>query len=118
MKKIFCLICIMAFLLCSCSQVSLDGYDNFKTDDSDYELNKYLLPSSDFTEHFQYIDIDYHFREKYSSLASFYEATLVVVAYDEVIYNQAKHHCLDNMQLSKTNFIEYGNYTFFSCLKM
>ena len=111
MKKVVCLICCLACLLCACN-VSVDGYENFSKMTSDYELNLYLLPSEDFSTQFEYVDIDYHFSEKHISLIEMYEESLIVIAYDEAEYEQAKKYCLENMQLSKTNTIEFGNYLF------
>jgi len=114
MKKIIIfLLCFATVFLCSCgSEYSIDGYENFQTSHSHYELNHYLVPSLDFTELFQYTDIDYYYREEYNSLFDFTERSFLVVKYEKQIYEQAKEYCFQNMQLSDTNFVEYNEYVF------
>ena len=109
------LICVLLFACSSCNEkYGLDGIENFQENHSDYELNVFLLPTKDFIREFEYVDIDYHYRAEYETYFSIggTERTLVVVEYRQEVYEKAKAYCLQNLQLSETNIIEYCDYTF------
>ncbi len=112
--------CIIFCILCSCSsEYSVDGYENFQTVyHSHYELNYYILPSEDFVGQFQYIDIDYHYREKYRTMDDFIEKSLVSISYEQEFYEQAKEYCIQNMQLSNSNTAECNGYRFVENIKL
>jgi len=122
--KRFCiaiLLCLLVFMFCACSETyCVDGIENFRADHSNYELNVYLLPSEYFIERFAHINIDYHYRAKYETYFSFsgIEKTFLVAEYEQEVYEQAKKFCLQNLQLSDTNTIEYNGYIFIENTKL
>ena len=128
MKKISLVITLFLLLssLCSCTNknvddeiiydriIKVDGINNFKNNEGNYELNVYLLPTDDFVNRFDYTDIDYHYREHYESNIDFvgYEKSIVVIKYEENVYEQAKEFCLQEMTLSENYILEHNGYVF------
>lgn len=115
MKKFtVCIVWLIGFLMSSCSsEYSVDGFANFQREyHSHYELNYYILPSEDFADRYQYVDIDYHYYDKYKTIANYVEKSLVSISYEQGTYEQAKEYCLKNMQLSDSNTVTYEDYRF------
>ena len=128
MKKISLVITLFLLLssLCSCTNknvddeiiydriIKVDGINDFKNNEGNYELNVYLLPTDDFVNRFDYTDIDYHYREHYESNIDFvgYEKSIVVIKYEENVYEQAKEFCLQEMTLSENYILEHNGYVF------
>ena len=108
-------------LLCSCSlkkywdtSISIDGFENFDLyEPSQVGLNVSLLPSEDFTERFKHEEIVYRYRndDTFFNFSS-KERTLVAVSYSPEVYEDAKQYCFQEMELSKTNVLEYKGYVF------
>lgn len=118
-KHIILLLCCVALFLCSCSSdYKVDGYENFNLNHSHYELNLYILPSTDFADTFKYTDIEYHYREEYQSTTHFVERSIVAINYEKEIYQQAKEYCIQNMQLAGSSAIEHNGYTFIENTKL
>ena len=112
---VFISLCFMMLFFTSCSEkIGVDGIENYQDNHSHYELNAYLLPSSGFIEEFEHIDIDYHYRAEYKTYFSCegVERTLLVVEYGQEVYDEAKMYCLQNLQLSESNLLEYNDYLF------
>ena len=123
MKKlcVSVLLCFLVLLFCSCSEkISIDGIENFQVSHSNYELNVCLLPSADFIEKFEHTNIDYHYYAEYGTYLSIAgtERTLLVAEYGPDTYEEAKTYCLQNLQLSETNSVEYNNYTFIENIEL
>ena len=134
MKKLSLIISVflLLFLLCSCTNESkecnkiynrileVNGIDNFKNNEGNYELNVYLLPTDDFINRFDYTDIDYHYREHYESYVDFvgYEKSIVVIKYEEEIYEQAKQFCFEEMNLSETYTLKYNTNVFIENIEL
>ena len=117
-RKIFALLCCIFLLFCLCScTVRIDGYENFKINTSDYELDHYILPSEDFVNIFPNIGLDYHFRDEYS-IIRFVERSFIVIEYEKETYEIAKEYCLQNMQLSDADPLEYNNYIFIENIEL
>ena len=117
--KMFVFLCGIALLFCSCSsEYSVDGYENFQVNHSHYELNNYILPTTDFVDIFQNIDVEYFYREEYKSANQFVERSFLVINYEKAIYEQAKEYCLQNMQLSGSGYMEYNGYRFVENIKL
>lgn len=121
MKKIYFIIfCVCSFLLSSCSSnynYGIDGYENFKSDQSNFELNLYILPSDDFIDNYEHKTVEYHYRDQ-GSLINLTERSIITVCYEEEDYNKAKEYCLQNMQLSNTICLEYNGYTFIENIEL
>ena len=120
-KKTILIFCcaLLACLLCSCSYTySVDGYENFDKRESHYELNHYILPSDDFVELFQNSGIDYYYREQQQSLLQFVEKSFIVINYEAETYELAKEYCLQNMQFSDAESLEYNGYIFIENIEL
>ena len=78
------------------------------------ELNLFLLPSDDFLECYETIDVKYNFRKHYKSKLDIAptETSLIVAVYDNEIYAKAKEYCLNEMLLSSDIIINYNGYVF------
>lgn len=121
MKKVNLILalCFIMMIMCSCnSKYSVDGFENLNVNDSNYELNHYILPSDDFADTYEYKNIDYTFRDEYLSIFYWTERSLIVIEYDEDVYTQAKEYCLDNMMLNESMTLEYNGYTFIENIKL
>ena len=131
-KKSFFVIFLFALCLTSCSNnlnsqekayshiVRVDGIENFKSPEGYYELNAYILPSIDFIDMFEYVKADYHFREHYETKWDFvgYEKSIVIIEYDDIIYEKAKEFCLENMVLNETYTLVYNGFIFLENIKL
>lgn len=120
-KKLFFFCCsiLLACLLCSCSHTySVDGYEHFDKKESHYELNHYILPSDDFVDLFSNVGIKYAYREQYQSIIRFVEKSFVVIDYEAEVYEIAKEYCLQNMQLSDAEPLEYNGYIFIENIEL
>lgn len=122
MKKcVICLLCLSIALFCvGCGayKIEIDGYEKFDINHSDFELNHYLLPDLEFPDKFPYIDIEYHYNEDYKTIEDFTEKSLIVIRYNEKNYEQAKAYCLQNMNLSEAEPIEYSGYVFIENIEL
>lgn len=110
---------LVLFLFSGCSvfegyTLSADGIENFDTVEGEFELNSCLLPSDDFLEQFDTIDISYHARQKYKTKLGLTskESTLVSATYTAETYSEAKSYCLNKMTLNYDVVIEYNGYVF------
>jgi len=116
-KRLLSIALLLTVCFCSCdanNYICVDGIENFKTVQSNYELNNYILPSDDYLEQFEFLTAEYHYREIYESWASIIgvEKSIVTVIYSPEVYNKAKEYCLQEMQLDHLNTIDYNGYTF------
>lgn len=118
MKKTiaFVILLVLLFTLCSCETYAYDGIEKIESlkNQTEYELNFYLLPSDDFLERFKYVDADYKYRAEYKTHISpgGIDRSFLFVEYEPEMYVQAKDFCLQKMMLSDTNILEYNGYTF------
>lgn len=121
MKKYKVLVLMFIIVLCfsGCSifegfTLSESGIENFKTVEGEVELNLYLLPSEDFIERFDTIDVSYNARQRYKTKLSILgiETVLIVATYDDSVYAQAKEYCLSEMMLYSEIIIDYNGYRF------
>ncbi len=94
--------------------VTINGVENFDVNESDVELNLCILPSEDFIERFEAVDVDYHAMKHYNNQFGILcdEFYVVCATYDEAIYNEAKEYCLSEMMLSSDIIIEHNDYVF------
>ncbi len=113
---------LISFLFSSCSQtICYDGFEIYRPEaHSEVELNVHLLPTNDFDSRFEYVDIDYHFRAHYKTPLSLIgtEKTIVIIEYEQSVYEKAKEFCLEEMKLSDSNIIEYNGYIFIENIKL
>lgn len=95
-------------------EIIIKGIDNFSENSSSYGLGDELMPSLDFIEQYEYVDMKYYFRIDYQGPFHLESAEHVVIvgSYEESIYKQAKEYCFQKMQLSEINIIEYNGYIF------
>jgi len=91
-----------------------DGIENFSVGTSSISLNQCILPSEEFINEFESINIDYHYKAIFETMLSpdGIERSIVYATYEKDVYLQAKQHCLNEMELSNENIIEYNGYTF------
>ena len=120
----------MVLTLCSCGdrfngekyseKFNVDGIENFDKFEGSIEINQYILPSDTFLEEFNYLDIDYHYRERYKTIFSIVgtDRSLITIYYEQEEYQQAKEYCLQNMQLLESNRVEYNGYVFIDNVKL
>ncbi len=134
MRKISLIISVFLLLsfLCSCTNkgkevektynhiVEFDGITNFKSNEGNYELNAYLLPANEFINQYDYENIDYYYREHYEAYWDFvgYEKSIIIIQYNEDIYEQAKEFCLREMTLSENYTLEHKGYVFRENVKL
>ena len=113
MKKVFLMIMLTA-LLCSCSYHYTDrGLENFSVNDSSVGLCRGLLPD-DFMDEFSYANGDYFYSANEESAISFCEEkVLIYLQYDNIVYQNAKKHAMDNLMLSESVAI-YNGYFFYN----
>ncbi len=119
-KKGKTFICIMlliflCLLLGACKyEVYKEGIENFNKNDSNMSINQGILPSDDFVDLYEYTNAEYYYSDVNEHL--FYianlEQSIVIMNYDEEVYEEAKAYCLDNMDLSEVNKFEYDDYMF------
>ena len=112
MRKTMLAILILSVLFCfaSCSYVYTNsGIENFSVYDSEYGLNRYLIPE-DFLNLFEYSDGGYDYYEKVG--AHGYVTTLLYMEYDELTYNNAKEYALSGLDLVEESEEQYKNYMF------
>lgn len=121
MRKLSIMLCLLVLivLLSGCrifedDIITIDGIENFDFKESDVELNLYILPSEDFIERFETVDVDYHAMKHYKNQFGMLcdEFYVVCATYDEAIYNEAKEYCLSEMTLSSDIIIEHNDYVF------
>ena len=117
MKKLSIVIVLLFIctILCSCGTqdiVYVEGIENYKIMEGDYEINVHLLPSEDFLDKYAYTSAQYNHKEIYRSRMSIFgkECSLIVANYDAEQYALAKEHCLQNFRL--INSFEYNGYVF------
>ena len=125
MKKLTMIVicCVLLLSLCSCKFIrdySVRGVENFDAEYSDFELNVCLLPTEDFLERYEYINADYRYSAENAGVLSLDESheSIVMIQYEDDVYLQAKQYCLDNMELSDSNIIPYGDYIFFENIEL
>jgi len=100
--------------------ITINGIENFDFKESDVELNLYILPSEDFIERFEVVDVDYHAVKHYDNQFGMIcdEFYVVCATYDEATYNEAKEYCLSEMTLSSEIIIEHNDYVFVENIKL
>ena len=132
MKRLMAILlcCLMVLTLCSCGdrfngekyseKFNVDGIENFDKFEGSIEINQYILPSDTFLEEFNYLDIDYHYRNNFKTIFSIFgtERSLITIHYEQEEYQQAKEYCLQNMQLLESNRVEYNGYVFIDNVKL
>lgn len=131
MKKIYLmlLILIVPCILCSCGSASslwgensirVNGIEEYPSNLSNFELHVHLLPSDDFIQQFEYLDAEYHFAQDYKGAwdISGVERVILAITYQDSIYGQAKEYCMEEMQLSQENVINYNEYTFLENIEL
>ena len=117
--KIITLLFSIVLLFCSCgSEYSINGYENFETSHSHYELNNYILPTINFADVFENIGVDYYYNEEYKAMHQFVERSFLAIHYEKEIYEKAKEYCLQNMQLSDCEYMEYNGYIFIENIEL
>ena len=61
---------------------------------------------------FNYTRGDYHYYDAPLLSLSSLEKAIAILEYDDIIYQEAKQYCLNNMYLSPTNIKEHNGYVF------
>lgn len=116
-KSFLCMTIIIAMclLLSACKyEVYIEGVENFSVSDSNISLNLCILPSDDFIDKFEYTKGEYYYNDvnEHWLYVANCEQSIVILNYEEDIYEQAKTYCLENMVLSEINQFDYKGYTF------
>lgn len=111
----------IALIMTACDSVVYEeGIENFSKADSSYSINEFLLPSDDFLDDFKYENGQYYFKSIYDYTkkdCNVLDRSIVICEYNQDVYENAKKYCLDEMNLSDSNVIEYNGYIFIENLK-
>lgn len=106
---------LVIVILSACKyNVYIEGIENFSVNDSNMSLNVCILPSDDFIDKFEYSEGEYFYSDVNEHLlyVAGCEQSIVVLNYEEDVYEQAKEYCFENMVLSEINQFDYKGYTF------
>lgn len=111
MKKIICsfliLICLGAYTSCN-NEYHADGIDNYATISGSFEIDKYLFPCEGFIEKFEYLEADYHHKQKILK----YEKSIAYFKYSPDVYDQALNFVNDEMTFLPDVTFDVNGYTF------
>ena len=128
-KKVatFLLLCILVASLSSCTDhgIYCDSLQEYRTriskhdrgySSSELDLPKYFLPSSTFLFDFEYLDGMFHLYENdlfFKYPADLPSVSILVLRYDEDIYDAAKAYMLESIPSFDGMIYEYGDYKFY-----
>lgn len=106
---------LVLFMFTSCTPVYLEGIEEFDEGTSSFGLTAHLLPDKDFLSKFEYTDSMYHYYDNtinHINKQPLVERIIMVLEYEDDVYEQAKMYCMDNMVLSENRVYEYNGYSF------
>ena len=107
------LILLSSLFMTSCnSTVNIEGIENFGEADSSVSLTKYLIPNEEFLDEYEYVYGDYYYLEEKPFVEENLEIAIMILEYEQDVYEKAKQYCISKLYLSDENVREYAGFTF------